>query len=685
MISKTIRLTAFASVLMLLTVALSPCVFAEETEDVEWRQVTMSELYSLAYGQDESDGDPVYGLGALGAGFIIGLAVGIFATKLYYDLTDSASNPYDDTEMNTAFSQMEAQTVNVAMETAVHLITSVLPADRDLWFFTTDYWQKMMEFIVYDVWTPVNSGYDSQSLNMLYNTGLIQNASNYAYSWSNAIDTAYNNLLDRSAGWTGADGLEYTGSMKLSFEWNGTKISASNGSEDGCLSLDFCQYIDVDGDTAIYIDMDKNADGFETRNSGLMYNFSSTNKTIVKIDSPSMGTQYTLSPGMNDISSLPSGTYVLPAGMYAGPIMSLYSETSDGTPTGTVSGGLVLKNSSGTSYLVTSNGDEDNATYSVYNQNGTVNSTTNQMAITIDQYGGGSMDSLILGTESDGTRIDMVTVWDGLIQQMGRTIEQTYDTGLATWTIFDACEEKDSSIHPSSIVVNIPGQNLTSDEYIILYLNSMAQIHKYAEANEEDLNGLEITTNLSSLDLVCYGTIYVNGEPIAEDVVFTPYSYTSSQTFAVGDNQFSGTGSAIIWGQEAEFGDWDQQMNASNAVAIPLESGYVLEISKIVYQGDDVSKVDLDLASIGKYGTGSGDNDPEPVPVPETQDVTIYYLLIIAELGLLMILLGRMEGFEILMIVGLIVLAIGILIPQAIEGLVTGSFDWSQLKPFGWL
>ena len=103
MISKTIRLTAFASVLMLLTVALSPCVFAEETEDVEWRQVTMSELYSLAYGQDESDGDPVYGLGALGAGFIIGLAVGIFATKLYYDLTDSASNPYDDTEMNRLY------------------------------------------------------------------------------------------------------------------------------------------------------------------------------------------------------------------------------------------------------------------------------------------------------------------------------------------------------------------------------------------------------------------------------------------------------------------------------------------------------------------------------------------------------------------------------------------------------
>lgn len=66
-------------------------------------------------------------------------------------------------------------------------------------------------------------------------------------------------------------------------------------------------------------------------------------------------------------------------------------------------------------------------------------------------------------------------------------------------------------------------------------------------------------------------------------------------------------------------------------------------------------------------------------------DVTLFYALIIAELGLIVILIGRMIGSEILMLVGVIVLAIGILIPGAIEGLITGTFDWNQMVPFSWI
>ena len=689
--NATAKALSVLSVIMVLAVACGPTVYADADDGGE-RVVTLSELREMAYSED---GDPTYGLGFV-AGLIIGLAVGGLVGGLagYAIGSNPVQNAYNESGMNTTFSQMEANTVKQSLDTALHLVTSVLPADTDLWKYTTDYWQKMMEFIVYDAWTPDNSGFEKNSLNMLYNTGLIQNAGNYVYSWSNAIDQAYNKILERSYKWIGGDGLEYTESMGLSIEWDGGSIRAVNGSEDGVISIDFCQVITVTEDTAVYIDMDPTSDGFETRNSGLMYNFSSGSKTIQKVDAPNIGTTKVLNRGANDITDLKSGTYSLPTGTYAGPMISIAGETDRGLPAGTVSGGLVVTGGDGSVYLFTTDGDPESATYTIRNSAGSAIGTTDALTIVIDQYGGSESKSVILGVEGnntsstseDGVRLDMLTQWDAMIRQINTVINQTYEAGEATWTIFDACEAKDSAIHPSTVNVSIPGQNLTSEEYIVLYLNTMAQIHDYAETHANDLNGLEITTNMASLDLVCYGDIYVNGQAWAENVVFTPYIYTQSQTLTLGTNTFNGSGSAIIWAQVDDFDSWNQQMSTASATTTPLESGYVLEIERIVYKGENTDSVDIDLAEIGRYGTGSND-DPGtgPAPVPDTLDVTVFYALVIAELGVIIILLGRMMNMQILILAGIIVLAVGVMIPEAIEGILTGSFDWGQLVPFGWI
>ena len=217
----------------------------------------------------------------------------------------------------------------------------------------------------------------------------------------------------------------------------------------------------------------------------------------------------------------------------------------------------------------------------------------------------------------------------------------------------------------------------------------MAQIHDYAEVHGEDLDGLVIQTDFGSLDLVCYGTIYVNGEAMARDVIFTPYVYTQEQTIYAGqENKFVGTGSAIIWDSEEDFGDWNQQMNITYAAAMGLDSSCVLAIENIIYNGKEVESYTFEFNDITPGGTGSDDDDGDGDNighVPDTMDVTLFYALIIAELGLIVILIGRMIGSEILMLVGVIVLAIGILIPGAIEGLITGTFDWNQMVPFSWI
>ena len=57
-------------------------------------------------------------------------------------------------------------------------------------------------------------------------------------------------------------------------------------------------------------------------------------------------------------------------------------------------------------------------------------------------------------------------------------------------------------------------------------------------------------------------------------------------------------------------------------------------------------------------------------------DVTLFYAIMISELGLILILVGRVIGMETLTFVGIIVLAIGVMIPGAMKGLVTGAFEW---------
>lgn len=689
--TNSVKAEAVVIIALMLTVCFAPTVYASEDDGMEtYRQYTMEELREIIYDTDPSE-YPEYGI----APIIIAIALGITAVVSFFAGvhvgSQVAENTYDDTKLNQQFSMMEAQVVESATNTATHLITSILPQDADLWFFTTDYWQKIMEYMVYDEWTTDNEGFDANSRNLMYNTGLITNAANYIYTWSNSMDTAYNHILDRTSLWTGGDGLEYTDSMRINIEWSGGSITGTNGQSASTINLDFAQTITVDKPTVVYIDMETDNPGFTDRNSGMMYNFSGGDRQIVKMDSPNAGTSKVLKAGMNDITDIPSGIYLLPAGTYAGPMVSMIGESStqyDSYPAGMVQACLVMVDD-GTPYLVTTNGVEGNSLYRIANSNGNTVANTASLKITVDQFGGDKTECILLGDE-DGTYLDVLYGYDSLISQINRVIEQTYNAGKSTWTIFDACESSNSSIHPSSIVVNVPGRDLTAEEYLTLYLNAMAQIHEYAETHSNDLDGIAITMDPNSLDLVCYGTIYANGESVARNVIFSPYCYTVDQTLSVGENIFEGTGSAIIWGitdSVEDFQDWNQQMYLDSATAIGLENGYVVEIEAMIYNGEDTDSFTFERNEIQAGGTGSSDdNTPDDIgKVPDPVSLAIYYCLILVGFGLAAIMAGRAYGLGILIIVGLVVIAIGVMIPEAIWGLCTGNFDWSQMVPFSWI
>ena len=185
--TNSVKAGAVVIIALMLTVCFAPTVYASEDDGMEtYRQYTMEELREIIYDTDPSE-YPEYGI----APIIIAIALGITAVVSFFAGvhvgSQVAENTYDDTKLNQQFSMMEAQVVESATNTATHLITSILPQDADLWFFTTDYWQKIMEYMVYDEWTTDNEGFDANSRNLMYNTGLIassnsQPSSNKGYA-----------------------------------------------------------------------------------------------------------------------------------------------------------------------------------------------------------------------------------------------------------------------------------------------------------------------------------------------------------------------------------------------------------------------------------------------------------------------------------------------------------------------
>lgn len=76
---------------------------------------------------------------------------------------------------------------------------------------------------------------------------------------------------------------------------------------------------------------------------------------------------------------------------------------------------------------------------------------------------------------------------------------------------------------------------------------------------------------------------------------------------------------------------------------------------------------------------------PEPAPMPKVYDSAVLWVAILVELGVILLLLARITGLELLALCGIIVVVVGVVFPEAVSSLVLGTFDWSDLSPLSWL
>ena len=671
---------AIVSVLLLASVAFVPT--AEASTGAELPE-------PVVYGSED---DPEYGAIFIALWLVIGLVAtaaggGYVAGLNAADAASDDDNAGDQEAVNQAFRKAESTKLIFAADTAKNIISTVLPADSELWYFTIDHWQKTIEYVVSANWFKDNLGYQEYMNDNMVGSGLPQNAANYLYTWSAAIDNSYNNIIDYYL--NGVATEDYSNGMEVYLDYGSGAISMGDSPGEGNrIVIDFTQIAKPSsGADKVFIDTSAREYDDESY-CHTIYVFGDTGATLT-YEGPdgNVGRTYTLNKGANDIDTLgmPTGIYTLQTGhTYAGNIVPLGTDNASN-----VYGGMVVGQGSALQYFIPTSND---SLLAYYNANDDlISDSISELLFSVD-FNGPNGDvtesSTIFGIEYDDNnpvRTDLIGNYNTLVQQIDAVAYNTHVAGYAAWDIFDIAEESNQFIKPSSIIPNVPGQTLTAADIEGVYIAAMKQLLEFAEGNESDFDGW--VTNTENIGLYCYGDIYRDGKLWAENVVFTPYITTADQHLQIGTNTWNGDGFAMIWDQTPTF-SYDMSVSASQYYVDDLEPGDVIIIDNMAKLGEPITEIDLTRAEIQKWNTGSdggdGDDaiDDEDISVLDAQ---IMMLIIIVELGLLILTVGFLRGLSPFIVIGFIVIAVGVLWPQVFTSLLLDDFTMSDLWPLAWI
>lgn len=641
----TRRAFAIVVVALIITVAATPLISEE------------SEAESVAV--------PVQPLaiGAVG-GFFIGLTVGIALGILIDDPSEPAA---DQEEVYRQCRDLYSQLMVSNWDTAKNLISSVMPADTSLWAFTTNYWNRATELAVAEWWT-LGSGYDPNL--MIEESLLRQNVMNYIYDWQAAIDNAYNNILSKNSELTG----DCYGDMKLSIDWDGGAIVPGGGNR---IHIDLLQTIlNTSSGQTVYIDTSDEDDGanYNPSTSGTLYAFGNDVELTYIGGGIGTGEKYTVTNGHPvDVTSWPSGLYRIDGSgaVLAGPLsMAVDADAAE------VIGSMIVTTGSDTVMFYPGGEGVLNVRHDG------VTTVTGTLTLSIDYTGNDAnhRESILLGTSDRGESYDIVGGWNDMIQAIDTVIMQAGQAGQVIWDVFDAAEESNSFVSPSSVTMTIPGVTLTASQAEAVTVQAMMQIADYWERNEGEIVDADFSTDAESLSVYVYGDIYLNDQLWVENAVITPYMAMDEQHLEAGQRiEWDGPGFAMMWAQVDDFDDFDPSsvMDSANYELLDMSEGYIIDVKAIVQDGEEIQSLILKPIMVLRDTAGSDDpgDPPEPVKVMDAGMLIMIILLILALCVFLVFYIMDMPVAG--LVLALIIAVVGLGFSGTIASLFLGTFEWS--------
>ena len=668
---KANKIAALAVVLMLSICALVPLTADNSAaEEVDEEQVIqeLADQYGVVPYVIVVAGYTIWQLiGAAALGAVAGAAV------TYEVMKDKDKEQGTDVQYYKQLRDIKGEDWTQMMKTVQAIVSSILPADTDLWSFTTAYWSRAAELVCAELWS-MDEDYNPDAT-VGYSL-LRVNAENYLYNWQATVDKAYNNVLDSRTMMDPSS--ECWGDMKLYLDWAGGSLQASND-KTKAFAFDLTQYVKgASAGSKFFLDArtetGSEAGTFNAQTSATLYNLGTSTIQLTKLkvyDDDTAGNDIILKPGETyTMSPDESGLYQTQNNntFLAGPL----SKSADSDVE--VGGMLVVRTDDAIKYFLPS---ENNVIEGTAGSSTTSISNSLKFKYTYTGLRGSESSSEIC----DGKGTNIVADWDNMVRRIGLVIDKTATAGETIWGIFDAAEASSSMISPSSVTASVKELNLSAAEQQAITIQAMTQIATYWQEYGENIQSVEFLGNLDSSQLYMYGDIYCQGSLMMEHVIFTPYMTTSAeQVFTVGkETEWEGAGYAMAWAQPEDFYSWDKTTNSGEHALIALGSDYTIKVDKIVYNGEEVDTYTLKPTVIERHTVDPDPINPVPTPV-NIIDVSDLILIIMIELAIILFLLGYIGGQPMIgAIAGVIVVIVGIFFSDIIAQIILGTFEWPKL------
>lgn len=565
-------------------------------------------------------------------GLLIEFLVLVTAVETGYIIADYFINHTEDDEGedDSVIRGYEASAVANSILNSVTTYKTSMENNQQIWKLTNEHHVRQAELAASELWLP---GTEFSNYDVLTMSGVYANSANMMDNVASQINVLFEMVSTSLDDWNATD--TYKDMMEINIGWGSGSMSSTEsvGFSVGTATLDV-----ADGHDRVFLTSDSQV-------------WASGSSTIVS----QSGDSWDLQQGLNDLSGLDGfkdDVYELGEGVdYCGDMLPVFD--AEAAP---LYAGAVMECG-------------DTSKVAIYDD-----------GVIVDGRKGGSLTLTILPDGAESRTVDLEPIMEEFSAMMDTvygTMSSAGSAAATVWGIFDQAGQASAYLTTLMVPTMYDGMELTQAQQTIITVLAMQQLSDYWQESGGELKTTEYTMS-DSMSLFVRGDIVDStGEMLYENVIYTPFFYQDT-TLSTGSNQLQRQAILAVWTTDGEnLSSWDGITDASKAMLITADSGYRLDIAEMKNSGQMTNRVDLTVSDISIIDPGKLVHDPVSDGTDNDLDKLIMLAMVI--IGLLAIMSGWRSGNYVVMAIGLIIIALGLVASESVENVLEKYLDWRIL------
>jgi len=494
---------------------------------------------------------------------IVGFLFGAITGAIVWDLTHPTAQA--DTDLYTR--QIESGKVAESIRMTLADYKNALNNYINIWRFTNEHFIRTAEIMASAKWQP-DTQYNPQDV--LEAAGVYLNSAFMTSNASAQISAFFQKINERLQLWNNDPTYNGWAGNKMALEWQyGSQKITSKSEFGGWLK------------TAA-------KPGSSTENKafvsgGDMWVFGAGTATITS----STGTVINLTQGVNHLDSILAftpGTYELQPGReYAGDMLYVIdAKAANLTPAIVMKAGTTVK-------LAKLWGNQIEVDGSRYNN----------LNINIVPDGGNPVSEPL--HDAAHPENSALVKFQAMHTTVNQTIVAANNAAGTVWNIFDRAGESSMFLTTLMVPNYYESIHINQAQRELVTTLAMIQLADFAARHESAITADDFQLSGGSFQLFMRGDLLdSNGNILFSDVIYTPFYFVNSTTVTTGNNNVNQPVIAAVWtaANGQTLSSWNFTATTRVATLVPLTGGESMNVYEILYDGNFVNSVFLDVRQI---------------------------------------------------------------------------------------